>query len=239
MWVPADDYDYGNTVLFSLLSGDRWVLVLVCVMAVTMSESAVDSLQNAIVDTMSVTFVAPLLRWLYPSMKLPVIFIRLLVLVLNAAPIVVALQGYNILQLFLLANLITTTSTIPLLMGIIPGRAVQKWVTPFSALSGCFIGLSSLFWWAKVKAKEGESYSSALHTVFLVAYDYPPFLLALGFSIVGMALGALLEFLARRVVPGWREYPFYDLAEDTDARAFLANEEKQGKEVYTTTEEKA
>lgn len=234
MWTPADDFDYGNTILFSLLKGDKWVLVLVSIMAVTMSEAAIDSLQNAVVDTLSVTFVAPLLHALTPSWKMPVWSIRLLVLLMNAAPIAVALQGYNILQLFLLANLITTTSTLPLIAGIIPGRSVQKWVTPTSALSGCFVGMSSLFWWAKIKADEkGIKYSTALHDIFLVSYDYPPFLLALGFSLVGMTLGAALEFLFRRFVPAFREYPYFDLAKDEDVKVLLTTEGKggaQGKE---------
>eukprot|EP00897_Mesotaenium_endlicherianum_P008970 jgi/Mesen1/8100/ME000434S07345 len=205
VWVPAGPDDTGNTILFALLRGKKWVIVLVSILAVTMSESAIDSLQNAIVDTMGVAVIAPFVR-------IDLLWIRILVLALNVPPMVVSLQGYNILQLFLLANLITTTSTIPLLLGLVRGRAVQRIVTPFSMLSGCALGLASIFAWAEIHRPADVSYSQYLHDTFLVAYDYPPFLLALGFSVVGMAIGAALEFAFRALVPAFREYPFYDVS---------------------------
>lgn len=65
--------------------------------------------QNAIVDNVATVY--------FPRTR--IILVRLLVLVLNIPPIVVSLQGYNILQLFLLSNLLTTTSSIPVLSGLL------------------------------------------------------------------------------------------------------------------------
>lgn len=221
VWQPSGPDDYGNLLLFSLLKA-RWVLVLVSVLSVTMSESAIDSLQNAIVDTISAAFVAPF----FPRLSL--FWIRCLVLVLNVPPIVCSLQGYNILQLFLLANLITTTSTIPVLLGLLPGRAAQKVVTPFSVVAGCLTGLAAVFVWA-LRRPAGVSYSSSLHSAFLVAYDYPQFLLAAAFSVIGLLVGAALEWAARAAVPALREYPYYDLSAPSDFANALAAGPAAGK----------
>lgn len=59
-----------------------WITVVVAVLSVTMSESAIDSLQNAIVDNISGSFLK----------GLPLIWIRILVLVLSIPVIVVSLQ---------------------------------------------------------------------------------------------------------------------------------------------------
>ena len=59
-----------------------WILVVVAVLSATMSESAIDSLQNAIVDNISGSFLK----------DLPLIWVRALVLVLNVPVIVVSLQ---------------------------------------------------------------------------------------------------------------------------------------------------
>ena len=57
-------------------------MVVVAVLSATMSESAIDSLQNAIVDNISGTFLK----------SLPLIWIRVLVCILNIPVMVVSLQ---------------------------------------------------------------------------------------------------------------------------------------------------
>ena len=201
--------------------------MIVAVLAVSMSTGQVDSLQNAIVDTISITFVTPLVNCVRRGAKVNLVWIRLMVLALNVPPIVISLKGYNIVQLFLLANLTTTTSTIPLLMGIIPGRRIQKFVTPFSVAVGCVLGLHCLFWWAAIQQTPGETYGDSLKNIFLGTYDYPPFLLGLGFSIVGMVIGALLEFGFRMLVPACREYPYYDLVGTGELSGLVGNDDTE------------
>ena len=58
LWVPVNAEDDGNTALFSLLNTvdgyqHIWVIVVCSILSVTMSTSAVDSLQNAIVDNVA------------------------------------------------------------------------------------------------------------------------------------------------------------------------------------------
>lgn len=195
LFKPKDENDLGNTILFSLLDnvdGGRHTIILVVVslLAVTMSTSAIDSLQNAIVDNVSGV-------WLR---KAPLLWVRLLVLVLNVPPLVVSLKSYNIIQLFLVANLVTTTSTLPVLFGLIRHRLAYKFITPFAMLFGCLQGLIGVFWWAIIDQKSEETYSQTLVRVFTVEYAYPPFLIALGMSVVGVVVGAALEWAVRAAI---------------------------------------
>ena len=249
MWSGLYKQDGANNVILFNLLKDDWIIVVVAVLAVTMSESAIDSLQNAIVDTFATSLSAIanavlLRRRVGPQVTgksnavediinlksgVALWIIRGLVLILNAAPIVVSLQGYNILQLFLLANLITTAAVIPIMGGLYQGPYSRQIFTPLSAVLGVVSGISPLFWWAKV-AYPDMPYSEALWNVFLYAYDYPPFLLALGFSIVGIALGAGIEAVVRHV---WKlEYPEFSLkpVEATGGESAAVLEEGKGKE---------
>ena len=61
---------------------------------------------------------------------------------------VCAAQGYGIINLFLLANLVTTTSTLPILLGLLEGDVIQRIITPLSALFGCWFSFASLILWA-------------------------------------------------------------------------------------------
>ncbi|CAI5503874.1 unnamed protein product [Closterium sp. Naga37s-1] len=123
--------------------------------------------------------------------------IRALVLILNIPPLLVSLQGFNVLQLFLLVNLINTTSFLPLLLGVLQGPLSRVCITPASSATGCASGLLALVVWAKAQQHPGETYVESLARTFLDAYDYPPYLIAVGISAVGMAVGAGLEWLVR------------------------------------------
>lgn len=59
-----------------------WVVTLVAILSTTLSESAIDSLQNAIVDNISGVFLQ----------NVPIIWTRLLVVLLNIPVIIVSLQ---------------------------------------------------------------------------------------------------------------------------------------------------
>ncbi|CAI5519513.1 unnamed protein product [Closterium sp. Naga37s-1] len=230
VWQPNEDMTNTNTILFSLFNNTTWILVIATVLAVVMSESAVDSLQNAIADTLTTAFLAIIDFFLSVSFDtveaavaktaFMAVFeakgiwaIRVIVLLFNIPPLVVALKGYNVLQLFLLANLLTTTSVIPVLAGVIPGKWTRKAITPFSVGFGCLSGIASLFIWTQIySVKYDMSYSDSLYQVFLFAYDYPPFLMALGFSVTGMVVGAGFEAVARVVLK--KEYPEFDLGSE-------------------------
>ncbi|KAK9917023.1 hypothetical protein WJX75_000095 [Coccomyxa subellipsoidea] len=192
LWQPSGPDDPGNTILFALLNAQGqqiWITAIVAVLAATMSESAIDSLQNAIVDNISGSF----------CKGLPLIWIRVLVVILSIPVIIVSLQGYGIINLFLLANLITTTSTLPVLLGLLEGDVIQRIITPLSVLFGCWFSFASLILWAYFMGPTWDlSFNDSMHKVFFEAYDWRSFLLALGCSLLGMAIIALVENFALR-----------------------------------------
>ena len=60
------------------------------------------------------------------------------------------MQGYPILNLFLLANLMTTTSTLPVLLGLLDGPIACRLFTPLSALSGCWFSFASIVVYGRI-----------------------------------------------------------------------------------------
>lgn len=108
--------------------------------------------------------------------------------------ILLRLQGYGIINLFLLANLITSTATLPVLSGLITTRWAHRVITPATMLFGCWLGFTSLVVYGRIQQphwalQKGTplSLSGALHIVFFEAYDWPPFILALGKSQLASA----------------------------------------------------
>ncbi len=78
------------------------------------------------------------------------------------------MQSYNIISLYLLGNLVTTTHTLPILFGLIPGRWTERIVTPFTAIFGCWVGFAAVVVYAALKRHSwGLSLSAALHQVCL------------------------------------------------------------------------
>lgn len=60
------------------------------------------------------------------------------------------MQGYPILNLFLLANLVTTTSTLPVLLGLLEGPIASRLFTPLSTLFGCWFSFASIVVYGRI-----------------------------------------------------------------------------------------
>jgi hypothetical protein len=123
-------------------------------------------------------------------------------------------QGYDVVQLFFLINVAASATCVPLLAGLWDGPMGQKVVTRFSMMMGTLLGLASCFVLSALRRSSDQTYRSALYQTFFIAFDYPPYVVPLVTSIVGLFLGAGAEALARAVVPGWENYPMYMLDND-------------------------
>ncbi|GFH13867.1 uncharacterized protein HaLaN_09825 [Haematococcus lacustris] len=88
-----------------------WIGVVALMMAITMNASAVDSYQSGI----NASFTSHFFRDQH------VLFSRTMVLLVNIPLMIVALQGYPILSLFLITNMLTTCCFLPMLSGILGG----------------------------------------------------------------------------------------------------------------------
>ena len=127
----ASGVDLGDPAVpfFSLLTGlPTWVLALVFTLGVGLVASSVDSLENAL---------AALVVAERPSLNLKGARIVTVVLVVPAG--LVALQGYSVLRLFLVADLLAAAIVVPVLLGL------WRRTTPGAALAGIVAGLVGAF----------------------------------------------------------------------------------------------
>ncbi|KXS37585.1 MAG: solute symporter-like protein [Halomonadaceae bacterium T82-2] len=115
---------------FALLdAAPAWLTLLVLVLAVTLVASSVDTLQNGIASLLvgegealsrhGVSLTAA--RWITLALMVPAVL--------------VALQGYSVLRLFLIADLLCATAVVPVLMGLWPRMSAP------AAAAGAVAGL--------------------------------------------------------------------------------------------------
>ncbi|KAG0248227.1 hypothetical protein BG011_000327 [Mortierella polycephala] len=184
---PISD-PYGSTGFFDLLTAGKasapdWVVVLAALSVVTMNEGAVDSLQNAIVDTVASRFFRGKSVW-YP---------RVLVFLINIPIVYVSLKGINIMNLFLVGNLICTICTIPLLLGLVD--RFEGHITGWSMVFGIISGVLSLVVFGYLKMGDIDA---GMRYVFIESYDWPSFVLPLIFSCIGVFFAAAVEAAIRK-----------------------------------------
>jgi hypothetical protein len=89
--------------------------VVIMVLAVTMNESAIDSMQNGLAASIACRF----------FLNANVIWTRVMVVLINCPLIVIALLNLNVLSLFLITNMLTTCGMVPVLMGMYTGRGCE------------------------------------------------------------------------------------------------------------------
>jgi hypothetical protein len=182
LWAGLPPLDDHNNLAFFVPFSERrvdWVKVILVILAATMNESAVDSLQNAIVATLSSNFLV----------DKPVAWSRAMVFLVNVPIVAVALQGYGLLDIFLVMNVLTTTSALPLLSGL--------WVATVSGptvLLACFMSFVSTCVFGCVYAGGFVKGMQWTFTASLNNYDYRIFLMAAGSSLFWLFVGwALLD----------------------------------------------
>lgn len=110
---------------FALLTNaPAWLTIPALVLAMTLVASSVDTLQNALASlavTEKTGLSLPAARWIICLLMVPVVLI--------------ALQGYSVLRLFLIADLLCATAVVPVLMGL------WSRMTTAAAIAGCLAGL--------------------------------------------------------------------------------------------------
>lgn len=161
--------------------GHLAIRVLIVVLATTMSQSAVDSLQNAINANLSSTLLA----------GRPVAWSRALVFLVNVPIVALALQRFALLDLFLAMNVLTTTAAAPLLSGLwlprVSGATVL--LSSFGALAcTCALGVA-------VQYEKGRGPLEGIRWVFtssLNNYDFKIFVVA---ALSSVAFTLALWFL--------------------------------------------
>jgi SSS family solute:Na+ symporter len=189
-----------------------WVGLLTLVMAVIMSESAVDSMQNGLVSCLTNHFFR----------DQNIFFARFMVFCINVPVMIVACRKYQVLSLFLIANMLTTCWFLPLLSGLF------DWSSEFVGETGVIFSgsaavLSTIFysagrWWWKAGNYFDAFDCGAWYAWFgNVSYWYEYFLVASGSSVIAMILWGTGKLLLKKVgiqgigisdilayIPGWK-----------------------------------
>lgn len=132
----------GDRAFFSLIQAlglPGWVSIAVLVLVLALVMSSLDTLLNGIASV----FTTDLLRF-FPAMQSSGILraSRLLTVAVGLPAILIAAQGYNVLYLFLLADLVCAGALFPVLFGLYSRRLTGK-MACWSALLG--IGAGALF----------------------------------------------------------------------------------------------
>lgn len=133
----ADDRAFFS--LLQALSVPTWMVVGVLILALALVMSSIDTLLNGIASV----FALDLTR-LFPTMGTSSLLraSRILTIVLGIPAIAIAAQGYNVLYLFLLADLVCAGALIPMLNGLYSRRLTGLMAFVSSALG---IAIGALF----------------------------------------------------------------------------------------------
>merc|ERR1712045_506061 len=100
------------------------------------AEGGVDSLQNGIVATISSTLLKGKSLW---ATRLAVLVVNVPLAILGATPLV-----NNVLNLFLMSNMLTVCCFVPFILAFWPGPKAQSYVKEAAVLGGCFCGMLSI-----------------------------------------------------------------------------------------------
>ena len=162
-----------NTIFFHIF-GDMqsWIVVIAIIIAAMMSQSAIDSLQNALVAAICSNFRA------FKNVN----YARFTVFLINIPAIIISLQMYPILNLFLLVNLMTACCLTPLLIGL-----MDLIYTEWMFLLGCVVAMMSV---SAVGIIESDlNFSDGMYWAwFANGYDYKYFLTAILMSTATVML---------------------------------------------------
>ena len=187
--------DKASVALFSLVveALPTWVVMLVLVLALALVMSSMDTLLNGIAS--AVTSDLPRFR---PGIKAALLLrSSRTVTVLVAVPaVVIAAQGYSVLYLFLIADLVCAGSVFPVFYGL-----YSKRLTSTAALASCIVGIvvGALFFpkpdfspWLDIPqgGKFVVSFASALGVSSL---------LAIGWTFLASRLRAVREYDFQRL----------------------------------------
>ncbi len=131
-----------DRAFFSLiqeLSLPIWMVVMVLVLALTLVMSSLDTLLNGITSV----FTTDLIR-LFPQLHAKGILrlSRVLSIIVGAIAILIAARGYNVLYLFLLADLVCAGALVPVVLGLYSSR-LSGAIAVVSSILG--IGMGGLF----------------------------------------------------------------------------------------------
>ncbi|KAI8900142.1 hypothetical protein BC833DRAFT_583163 [Globomyces pollinis-pini] len=186
------------------------MLLCICLISVTMNESAVDAFQIAISDT-----IMALLESF--GLHVPLWLARVVLICLNIPFIIIGCLQFNIIGLYLITNLLTTCLILPLFLGLIP--KLDRIVTGSAVLFGSLFALLDIVFYAigsQLISQVGsfdlskltwDIVSTGIVTTFYLVYAWQPFAIGLLGSLLGVGIWVMFETLMYKVLGIERSVP--------------------------------
>eukprot|EP00924_Labyrinthula_sp_SR-Ha-C_P013702 augustus_masked-scaffold_5-processed-gene-10.55-mRNA-1 protein AED:1.00 eAED:1.00 QI:0/-1/0/0/-1/1/1/0/547 len=184
--ITFDDLDAGfntNLFLFQIFPNEKGSLivdspvgVLVLLLATCLSMGAIDSLQNGIEASLS----GAISKWFSESQNLKVA--RVLLVLINVPLIIVGLQKYSILSVFVLSNTLTVCAMFPLFLGFVKHPVLDMLHRDFIPVTQFLISVVVLLVYASIEYDgllNGMKFIFWENTLFL----WQPFLVGILASI--------------------------------------------------------
>lgn len=173
---------------------NSWIGVLTLIGAIVMNESAVDSLQTGITTALSSHFFK----------KQHVIFARIVVILINIPLIVVACKKYQVLALFLITNTLCSCAFLPIMLGL--WDRGRHFISETSVVFAFCVAVLTVTAYGIGRAwnevPNPISYGAWYTWYGNVSYSWDYFLVASGFSIVGLAMWIIPAQLIKALT-GW------------------------------------
>ncbi|KAH6564494.1 hypothetical protein BASA62_007868 [Batrachochytrium salamandrivorans] len=187
--TELDNSNFGFFLAFRDSNGaiSSAMLIIVILFAVIMNESAIDSFQNAITDSV-VSILGSF------GVKFPTIAARLLVILFNVPLMYVGTLNLSVIGVFLLGNMLTACTFLPLASGLIP--ALNRIVSQYSVILACLFAFFSVMVYGKMTT---GSVSEGLILYWTTTYDMNAFLVSSISSVVWLAVFSSIETVVRRI----------------------------------------
>lgn len=161
---------------FALLDGlSDGVILVVAVLAVALVASSVDTLQNAL---------AALLAQDLSDRRLSLTGARVVTVLLTVPAVLIALRGYDVLRLFLIADLVAAATVVPVFLGL------RRAASSASVIAGSLAGLLAVFLLGVVQEGDVQGGVDLLTVASSPGLDLGSFLIAPAASAVVAVLVA-------------------------------------------------
>ena len=174
-------HDPNMSFIGIFLDSPQWPRICLMILGAFISQGLISSLQHSLTGV-AVSFYTSL------GNKESLVSTRVISIFLHIPLMLIGLLELEITELYLIANILTITSVLPVLLGLVP--QFEDYITGSSVLLGCAFSLFSVFLFGYVTT---GGFANGIFSVLFDDYSWEPFVIALISSLVGVALCVLIE----------------------------------------------
>ena len=180
----GDFFSIYNLQLFSIFNNTHpsWILTLLIVLCLIMSESYIDSLQMGMISIISTSLLKTSPLWVT----------QLSVLIIDVPAIVISLQNLDVTSILLISSLICVVSTPGLFLGFVP--ALEKYHTAVNLLISSGFGVYFMGLWG-ANQMNGD-YVTGFQYAMYQYFGYEPPVIGLTTSLGVSLLISLIHYVA-------------------------------------------